>query len=296
MAAGIGSRFGGLKQIESVGLTGEIIIDYSLYDARRAGFERVVFVIRKDIEELFRQKIAHTVENLFEIRYAYQEINSIPKPFAVPAGRAKPWGTGHAVLCAKDVVDAPFAVINADDFYGAESFKNLYKHLKRAADRNGIYDYCMVGYRLENTLTDAGHVARGVCTIKENGDLDSLVERTKIQRFDDAVRYLDDNELWADIDGQSIVSMNMFGFTPSFCSELNDRFPAFLAKNIDNPKAEFFLPSAVNELIAGKKAAVRVLPTHDEWLGVTYKQDLYPVRKAIRILVAHKVYPQKLWA
>jgi len=295
MAAGIGSRFGGLKQIEAVGPNGEIIIDYSLFDAHRAGFKRVVFIIRKEIEELFRQRFSSKVEKLFEIRYAYQEVDNLPAPFTPPPDRVKPWGTGHAVLCAKDMVDAPFAVINADDFYGAESFKNLYKYLRTANDRGGIYDYCMVGYRLENTLTDAGHVARGVCTANAGGFLDTIVERTKIQRFENAVRYMDDNGAWVDIDGMSTVSMNMFGFTPSFCEELNSRFPAFLKGQVNNPKAEFFLPSAVNDLIAEKKATVKILPTHDEWLGVTYRQDLYPVRKAIRILVAHKVYPARLW-
>jgi NDP-sugar pyrophosphorylase family protein len=294
MAAGMGSRFGGAKQIEAVGPSGEIIIDYSLFDAYRAGFRRIVFIIRRDSEEAFRERINPEVEKLFEVRYAYQEHDKLPQGFSVPEGRTKPWGTAHAVMCAKEMVDAPFAVLNADDFYGSESFTNLYKFLSTAEDKNGIYDYCMVGYRLEKTLTKYGQVARGICTANSKGFLESIVERTKIQRFEEAIRYETQNG-WEDVSGGSIVSMNMFGFTPGFCVELENRFPVFLRANISNPKAEFFLPSVVNELIVEKKAAVQILPTHSDWLGVTYREDLEPVRESIGALITGGRYSHKLW-
>jgi NDP-sugar pyrophosphorylase family protein len=295
MAAGIGSRFGGLKQIENVGPAGEIIIDYALFDAHRAGFERIIFIIRKDIQDAFAQRISANIRKYFSIEYAFQELNRLPPGFSVPAGRIKPWGTAHAVFCAKELIDSPFAVINADDFYGAHSFANLYSHLSKSSGSDGLYDFCMVGYRLENTLTEYGHVARGICTATTGGELDTIVERTKIQRFGSVIRYENADE-WVDVAPETIVSMNMFGFTEEFCNELEIRLPEFLQKNINNPKAEYFLPSVVNELVAGKKARVRILPTSDSWLGVTYKEDLNPVRTAIQRLIKNGAYPSRLWS
>ncbi len=295
MAAGMGSRYGGLKQIEPIGPNKEIIIDYALYDAHRAGFKRIAFVVRKDIEHAFRERIGSVVEKHFDVTYALQKIDDLPNDFSAPAQRNKPWGTAHAVLCAADAVDAPFAVINADDFYGAESFKILYGYLRTARDSAGMYDYCMVGYRLINTISEHGHVSRGVCTETADGHLGTIVEYSKIQASGRAVRYQGDDGAWADIDGSSIASMNMFGFTPSFLAELKARFPAFLKENIGNPKAEFFLPTVVNDLVKERKARVKILPTTDSWIGVTYEEDTPKVREAIRALVAQGVYPEKLW-
>jgi dTDP-glucose pyrophosphorylase len=295
MAAGIGSRFGGLKQIEPVGPGGEVLLDYALYDARNAGFRDVTFVIRRQIEQAFVGRMEQAVASAFNVSYAYQEIDSLPEGFAAPAGRTKPWGTAHAVLCARDFVDLPFAVINADDFYGAQSFKNIYDYLCTAGDTDSAYDYCMVGYRLANTLTEHGHVARGVCTVDSNGCLETIVERTQIEKAGDAVRYRDERNNWVDIKPQSIVSMNMFGFTVSFMDILNEQFPRFLHENIDSAKAEFFIPTVVNELISAKRATVKVLPTPDAWIGVTYKEDTPKARNAINGLIAAGAYPRRLW-
>jgi choline kinase len=295
MAAGIGSRYGGLKQIEPVGPSGEIILDYALYDAMKAGFRQVVFVIRKDIEEAFREKIGSSAAKHLDVTYVFQSIDDLPQGFAVPADRTKPWGTGHAVLSARRVIDAPFAVINADDFYGSRSFAMLYSYLKNARDAGGLSDYCMVGYVLANTLTEHGHVARGVCAVSNDGFLESIVERTKIQRFSDAVRYCEADGTWVDIEAQSIVSMNMLGFTPSYLRELEQRFPLFLRQNGNDLKAELFVPTVVNQLIHEKRCRVKVLPTPDAWLGVTYKEDREAVRQSIRVLVDKGAYPEKLW-
>jgi NDP-sugar pyrophosphorylase family protein len=295
MAAGIGSRFGGLKQIEPMGPGNEVLLDYSLFDAHRAGFRSVTFVIRNELEKAFRQRIDSGIASGFDVRYAYQEIDRVPEGFTVAESRAKPWGTAHAVLCARETVHAPFAVINADDFYGAQSFKNLYNYLSGARDTRSVFDFCMVGYRLENTLTEHGHVARGVCEVDGSGNLRSIVERTRIEKRAEGIRYLDDSGEWVGIDGQSIVSMNMFGFTPVFMDILNDRFPAFLRENIDKPKAEFFMPTVVNELVAAQRARVKVLPTPDAWIGVTYKEDAPAARAAIAQLITEGAYPQKLW-
>jgi hypothetical protein len=295
MAAGIGSRYGGLKQIEPVGPSGEIILDYALYDAMKAGFARVVFVIRKDIEQAFREKIGASIERRLEVSYVFQTLDDLPQGFAVPAGRTKPWGTGHAVLSARRIIDAPFAVINADDFYGSRSFAMLYSYLKNARDTGELSDYCMVGYVLENTLTEHGHVARGVCTVSSDGFLEAIVERTKIQRFGQTVRYCETDGTWVDIEADRIVSMNMLGFTPSYMRDLEQRFPEFLRQNGRDLKAEFFVPTVVNQLIQEKCCRVKVLPTTDAWLGVTYKEDREAVKQSIRALVDKGAYPEKLW-
>ncbi|MBD3317369.1 MAG: nucleotidyltransferase [Chitinivibrionales bacterium] len=295
MAAGVGSRYGGMKQIEPVGPSGEIVLDYAVFDAVRAGFGKVVFVIRQEIEEAFREKIGKTIERNVDTRYAYQSLDKLPDGYGLPEGRSKPWGTAHAVLCAAEEVDAPFAVINADDFYGKNSFKVLHEYLVNARDRDGIYDYCMVGFELSNTLTEHGHVSRGVCTIGDDGYLEGIVERTKIRRFGDEVKYAVSDEHWEPIPADSVVSMNMWGFTPSYMEELHRRFPRFLDQNIANPKAEYFVPTVVNELIEEGKARVRVLPTGDQWFGVTYKEDRRVVVDQIAQLVKNGVYPARLW-
>lgn len=296
MAAGIGSRYGGLKQIDPVGPSGEIIIDYALFDALRAGFRRVVFIIRKDIEEAFRERIGRNIENRMEVRYAFQELDKLPEGFSLPPERSKPWGTGHAVLCADDAIDAPFAAINADDFYGASSYESLMGHLSSASDQGGVYDFCMVGFILKNTLTDHGHVARGVCSVDDDGHLESIVERTKIQKFGEVVRFSeDDGETWTDVSPQSVVSMNMWGFTPGYLDELRQRFPVWLKEHAGEAKSEFFVPTVVNELLEEGKARVKVLPCHERWLGVTYPQDKAAVQQAVRDLVRQGEYPESLW-
>ena len=295
MAAGIGSRYGGMKQIDPVGPSGETIIDYALYDAIAAGFQKVIFVISRKIEGPFRAKIGSAIEKNVEVAYVYQQLDALPPGFDVPAGREKPWGTAHAVLCAKDQVDGPFAAINADDYYGRGAFQTLSDYLKTAEDTVDFYDYCMVGYVLSNTLTEHGHVARGVCSVDAEGYLEAVVERTKIQRFGDEVKYTEDGENWIEIDGGSVVSMNVWGFTPSFMAELDARFPVFLAENKADTKAEYFVPSVVNDLIADGKARLKVLPTDERWFGVTYRQDKAKVAQAVSQKIAEGVYPSKLW-
>lgn len=297
MAAGMGSRYGGAKQIEPVGPSGEIILDYAVYDAIQAGFGKVVFVINRKIEDAFREKVGDAISGRVEVAYAFQELDScLPAGRTVPPGRTKPWGTGHAVLCAGSAVTGPFAVINADDYYGRGAFTILAEYLRGAADSDGVYDYCMVGYVLRNTLTAHGHVARGVCDVRADGSLASIVERTKIQAFGEAVRYTEDGEHWIDISGDSTVSMNMWGFTPSFMDELAARFPAFLDANRDEARAEYFMPTVVNELIGQGKARVHVLHTDERWFGMTYRSDMADVRRAIREKIAEGIYPENLWS
>jgi NDP-sugar pyrophosphorylase family protein len=298
MAAGIGSRYGGLKQVDPIGPNGEIVIDYAIYDALRAGFGKVVFLIRKDIEEVFRERIGRKIEQHAETIYAFQELSNVPAGFTLPEERKKPWGTGHAVLSCKGLVDEPFAVINADDFYGPGAFQALADRLCQSHDQPGQpYDYCMVGYTLSNTLSEHGTVARGVCTVTADGLLVGVQERTKIQRLDGQVKYTEDSLNWIPIPADSIVSMNMFGFTPSFFDELQARFPRFLEKNAHNLlKAEFFLPDVVNQLLQEGKAQVKVLPTDEKWFGVTYPEDRPFVQAAIRELIQRGVYPENLWA
>jgi NDP-sugar pyrophosphorylase family protein len=296
MAGGIGNRYGGLKQVEPVGPGGEILIDYSIYDAMRAGFGKVVFLIRREIEEIFRQRVGDAVEGHIEIVYAYQDLDHLPPGFSVPPGRSKPWGTGHAVLSCKDVVDGPFGVINADDFYGPDAFRQLAGYLNGAQDQDGVYDYCMVGYVLRNTLSEHGSVARGVCQVTAEGDLVKIVERTRIERFENGVKYSPDGAAWVALPEDSIVSMNMFGFTPGFMRELEVRFPHFLAGMQNPSKDEFFLPNIVDELLTVGKARVRVLKTDERWFGVTNPGDLPVVQNAIRRLVESGVYPARLWA
>ena len=297
MAAGMGSRYGGLKQIDPVGSQGEAILDFSLFDAHEAGFETAVIIIKEAIREDFMATVGKRLEKCpMEIRYAYQELDKLPAGYTVPANRTKPWGTCHAVLCAKDVIgDAPFAVINADDYYGKSAYKVIYDALCAAQDGEK-YDYCMVGYLLGNTVTDNGSVARGVCQT-ENGLLTQIVERTRIEKQADGIRFTEDGETWTDLTADTIVSMNLWGFTPSFLPELEKRFPNFLdTLAVKNPeKAEYFLPLAVEDLLREDKATVKVLQSPDKWFGVTYAADKPVVVAALKEKTEAGLYPDGLW-
>jgi len=296
MAAGLGSRYGGLKQIDPVGPNGEIIIDYSIYDALKAGFGKIVFIIKEDFQEAFKERIGYRIEKLVDTEYVFQELDDIPKGIQVPEGRTKPWGTGHAVLSCRNVVDTPFAVINADDFYGASTFRLLYEFLTTGDDTQGVYRYAMAGFTLENTLSDHGHVARGVCKVDSEGYLEEVHERTNIQKFGDKAKYTEDGQNWIELDKNSIVSMNTWGFTPSIFRELEERFMGFFHNNSSNIlKAEYFLPEVIDSLIREKKAKVKVLPSKDRWYGVTYKEDKPLVIDAISNFIKQGIYPEKLW-
>ncbi|MGL6173434.1 MAG: nucleotidyltransferase family protein [Cellulosilyticaceae bacterium] len=294
MAAGMGSRYGGLKQIDPIGSQGEIIMDFSIYDAIQAGFKKVVFIIKKENEKDFREAIGDRLSGIIQVEYVYQQLDKLPEGYSVPEGRIKPWGTGHAILCCKEVITGPFAVINADDYYGREAFKLVYDYLKNNQD-DEKYRYTMVGYILENTLTDHGHVARGIC-VADEGYLTNIQERTHIEKKEGIVQFLE-GETWTPVDAHSIVSMNLWGFTPSMFEELERRFTTFLDDALaTNPlKAEYFLPNVAGDLIAEDKATVRVLESKDKWYGVTYKEDKPVVVAAIQNLKDHGLYPQNLW-
>lgn len=293
LAAGIGSRYGGLKQIEAVGPNGAIVIEYSVYDAIRAGFDRVVCVIRRDIENDFRSLVAARFEKHIPVDYVFQDMSDLPPGFALPSDRKKPWGTGHAVLACRDVVKSPFAVINADDFYGRRSYDALGRFLKGVAPDSG--DYSMVGFTLRNTLSEHGHVARGVCEVTAQGVLKRVVERTNIEKTASGARYAEANGGWTDLTGSEVVSMNMWGLTPSLFAHLQREFPLFLEKSATNPKAEYFLPTVVDGLVGAGKASVKVLATPEHWFGVTYPDDKAVVVEGIRRLVEQGVYPEQLW-
>ncbi len=299
MAAGMGSRYGGLKQIDPVGSRGEAILDYSLYDAHEAGFETAVIIIKEAIRKDFMDMVGARLKSCpMDIRYAYQELDKIPQGFAVPEGRTKPWGTSHAVWCAIQEIDgAPFAVINADDYYGKDAFRVVYDYLANGGDKDK-YDYCMVGYELGKTVTDNGSVARGVCQADENGYLTDVVERTKIEKYAGGIHYTeDDGATWTDVSAAVPVSMNFWGFTPSFLKEVEARFPEFLAKDVPNnpAKAEYFLPRTVNELLSENKATVKVLHSADRWFGVTYAADKPMVVAALKAMQEKGLYPDGLW-
>ncbi len=296
MAAGMGSRYGGLKQLDPVGNHGQLIIDYSIYDARRAGFETVVFVIKPEIEEDFKRCIGDRVSKSMDVRYAYQLKEDLPEGYCVPEERRKPWGTAHAALAARNVVDGPFAVINADDYYGPEAFREIYGYLSAHADGD-VYEYVMVGYLLKNTVTENGTVARGVCEETADNFLTRVTERTKIEKGEPPRYTEDDGQTWTELPGDTIVSMNMWGFTRSFLDEAWTRFPAFLDKALaENPaKAEYFLPTVVSQLIDEGKARVKVLRSEDKWYGVTYREDKPTVVSAIAEKTASGLYPDRLW-
>ena len=300
MAAGMGSRYGGLKQIDPVGSKGEAILDYSVYDAHEAGFETVVIIIKEAIKKDFMETVGKRLEKApVEIRYAFQEQDKMmPEGMVVPPERgSKPWGTGHAVLCAKDAIgDAPFAVINADDYYGKSAYKTIYDALCRAEDTDK-YDYCMVGYYLKNTVSDHGSVARGVCEVDENGNLSSIVERLRIEKYENGIHFTVDGETWTELHPDTLVSMNMFGFTPSFLEELEKKFPMFLEKEMpENPaKKEFLLPKNADELLQAGKATIRMLSSADKWYGVTYAADKPLVVAALKAMTEEGKYPDGLW-
>ncbi|MCI8971191.1 MAG: NTP transferase domain-containing protein [Oscillibacter sp.] len=296
MAAGMGSRYGGLKQLDPVGNHGQLIIDYSIYDARRAGFETVVFVIKPEIEEDFKRCIGDRVSRSMDVRYAYQLKEDLPEGYSVPEVRQKPWGTAHAALAARNVVDGPFAVINADDYYGPEAFREIYDYLSAHED-GALYEYVMVGYLLKNTVTENGTVARGVCEETADNFLTRVTERTKIEKGEPPRYTEDDGQTWTELPGDTIVSMNMWGFTRSFLDEAWVRFPAFLDKALaENPaKAEYFLPSVVSQLIDEGKARVKVLRSEDKWYGVTYREDKPTVVSAIAEKTTSGLYPDRLW-
>ena len=299
MAAGMGSRYGGLKQIDPVGSQGEAILDFSLYDAYEAGFETAVIIIKEAIREDFMSTVGKRLEKCpLNIRYAYQEIHKIPAGFAIPEGRTKPWGTCHAVLCAKEEIDgAPFAVINADDYYGKSAFKVIYDYLCTAKDGE-FYDYCMVGYQLGNTVTDHGSVARGICVVSEDGYLADVTERTKIEKYEGGIHFTEDGGIsWTDVPGQTTVSMNMWGYTPSFLQEIDEKMEDFMSTDVPaNPqKAEFYLPKLVSILLQQNKATVKVLHSADKWFGVTYAADKPQVEAALREMTAAGKYPDGLW-
>lgn len=297
MAAGMGSRYGGLKQIDPVDNEGHIIMDFSIYDAKRAGFEKVVFIIKKAIEKEFKAGIGDRISQYMDVEYVYQELDTLPEGFEVPEGRVKPFGTGHAILSCKDVVDGPFAVINADDYYGVHAFQEIYNYLTENED-DEKYHYAMVGYILSNTLTENGYVSRGICEMDKDAFLTGITERTHIEQRDMGVQFTeDDGQTWEDIAADSIVSMNMFGFTASMLKELECRFPEFLEKGLkENPmKCEYFLPSVVSDLIEEDKADVKVLRSEDRWYGITYKEDKEAVVSAVQKLKDTGVYQQHLW-
>ena len=293
MAAGMGSRFGGPKQIIPVDDMGHIIIDFSLFDAWQAGFRKVVFVIKQEREADFRERIGNKIAPFFDVRYAYQTVDALPEGYSVPEGRVRPWGTGHAVACAASQVDGPFAVINADDYYGADAFRKIYDFL--AQDRPES-EHAMVGYHLRNTVTEYGHVARGVCRM-EDGFLTDVVEHTHIEKDGNDAKYTDDGENFHFLSGDTIVSMNLWGFSRKLMDELWARFPAFLDKAlVSNPlKGEYFLPSVANAQIQEGIGTIRVLSTDSVWHGMTYKEDLAEVKQAIADLRAAGAYPEKLW-
>lgn len=305
MAAGMGSRYGGLKQMDPVGGNGELIIDFSLYDAWKAGFEKAVFVIKREMEPDFRAIMERGAAKKLNIEYVFQDLEDIPAGYGVPKGRVKPWGTGHAVLAARTVTEEPFAVINADDFYGAEAFQNIYDFLSCTED-DEKYRYCMVGYRIENTLTENGYVARGVCIADGGGYLVDITERTKIQRNNGVIQYLNEETAgsdvmisrWMDIPEGTPVSMNLWGFTQSMMEELSRRFPVFLDRSLEeNPlKGEYFLPFVVDELIGEEKATVKVLTSTEKWHGVTYREDKESVMDALSEMKHNGKYPYDLWS
>ena len=297
LAAGMGSRYGGLKQMDPMDPMGHAIIDYSIYDAKRAGFGKVVFVIKKAIEKDFKETIGARVPEGMEVCYAYQEVDALPKGYNVPEGRVKPWGTAHAVLSAIDEVDGPFAVINADDYYGRHAFETIYEFLTTHED-DDLYRYVMIAFHIEKTITENGHVSRGVCQVDKNHYLKEITERTRIEkRGAEAAFTLDDGATWTPVPDKTQVSMNCWGFTPGFLKVLEDKFPAFLDKGLkENPmKCEYFLPSVVEELLKEKRATVEVMESAEKWYGVTYKEDKKSVMDAISEMKQQGVYPEDLW-
>lgn len=294
LAAGMGSRYGGLKQIDPIGPNGEIIIDYSIFDAVKAGFGKVVFVIRKDIEDMFKEHIGSRFEGIIPVEYAFQQLDDLPVGFGVPEGRTKPWGTGHAIYAARNVVKEPFAVINADDFYGKSAYKLIAEKLSKTKDSE-IADYSMVGFVLSNTLSENGFVSRGVCELGSNNILDTVVERTNIIKTATGAEATLENGDKLPLTGTEVVSMNFWGFTPSLFTHLEVMFTDFLKNRGSELKSEFYIPSVVADLIKEGKASAQVLTSTDSWFGVTYPEDKEQVVKSVRALVEEGIYPNKLF-
>lgn len=307
MAAGMGSRYGGLKQIDPVSDKGEIILDFSLYDAMMAGFEGVIFVIKEENEADFRTLIDERAGKHMNVRYAFQKLEDIPEGYKVPEGREKPWGTCHAVMSARHLVNGPFAVINADDYYGPGAFQSMYDFLEKSAEeaakeeaagtKSAQYEFCMIGYELKNTITENGHVSRGVCDVTDGGYLKDIVERTKIMRRDGGIQYTEDGESWITLPEDTVVSMNFWGFSKDMMTEMVAGFPEFLDEVLKtNPlKGEYFLPGVVDTLLKEEKARVRVLRSRDKWYGVTYKEDKQTVVDALQAMKDKGLYPDVLW-
>ena len=297
MAAGMGSRYGGMKQIDPVGRNGQVIVDYSLYDARRAGFETVIFVIKHEIEDAFKAAIGDRVSKVMDVKYAFQQLDELPEGFSIPEGRVKPWGTCHAVLAAKPFINGPFAVINADDYYGPQAFKVMYDYLSTHEDGE-VYDYCMVSYLLKNTVSENGKVSRSVCQANPDGTLHSVIERTRIETYEGGIHYTEDEgATWVDLPGETQVSMNLWGFGKSFLEEADRRFAGWLTEHLakDPLKCEYFLPLVVTELLEEGKATVKVLNSTDQWYGVTYREDKPVVVAGIAQKTAEGLYPENLW-
>ena len=293
LAAGMGSRYGGLKQIDPVGENGETIIDFSVYDALKSGFDKIIFVIRKDIEKDFREIIGKKYEKRINIDYVFQKLEDIPGKFTIPAGRTKPWGTGQAILCANSVINSPFAVINGDDFYGSDSFRILGEYLQNVnPDSN---EYAMAAYILKNTLSEHGYVSRGICTLEGENYLKTIVEYTKIQKINGKVYNATEDNGNLELTGDENVSMNMFGFTPGIFEHLEREFNIFLQNNAADPKSEFYIPTVVSHLIQENIAKVKVLRSNSTWLGITYQEDKDFVKSSIKKLINDGVYPDKLW-
>ncbi|MBQ7279085.1 MAG: nucleotidyltransferase [Clostridia bacterium] len=296
MAAGMGSRFGGLKQMAKVDEQGHVIMDFSLFDARRAGFEKAVCIIKPEMKEDFEALIGSRVRRFMELEYAFQNMNALPEGYAVPEGRIKPWGTTHAVLAAKDLIgDSPFAVINADDFYGKEAYEAIYAYLKEPHAKG---EYAMVGYLLKNTVTDNGHVARGVCQVDGSDMLTGIQERLRIEKRNGGIAFTEDEgQTYTDLDPEDVVSMNFWGYMPDFLQEAQARFPAFLDENLPkNPlKCEYLVPRLTDDLIKEGKATVKVLHCGAKWHGVTYQQDMPELQQSIRDMKAAGLYPDYLW-
>ena len=305
MAAGMGSRYGGLKQIDPVGPGGEIIIEYSVFDAIKAGFGKVVFIIKQEIESVFKEMVGDKISGKIPVEYAFQSLEGLPTGFKAPEGRVKPWGTAHAVLVAKDLIKTPFAVINADDFYGFDAFQKLHSFLveEKSAEkidsatqsRNPLYASCMAGYFLENTMTEHGYVARGVCEVDNDGFLTGITERTRIGYHEGGIAFTEDGESFTKVSTGTVVSMNMFGFPAAFLDEFEPKFVEFLRNKGNEDKSEFLLPTLVNEVLVEGKTDVAVLKTDAKWYGVTYKEDKERVRNAIAGMVSEGLYPSWLW-
>lgn len=295
LAAGMGSRYGGLKQLDAIGPNGEAILDYSVYDAIRAGFTRVVFVIRREFEQDFRDSLGARFQKRIAVDYAFQSVNGLPPGFPAPAGRERPWGTGHAVLSAKDVVKTPFVVINADDFYGQDSFQRVVQHLRAPVVNDGREHFCMVGYELRNTLSDYGTVSRGLCHCNGDGHLHSVREITGIRKTESGAEYDNGGSEVCPLTGRELVSLNLWGFKPALFGHLERQFSQFLRLHGQSPKAEFYIPFAIDSLIQEGSAVVDVLSTTGSWFGVTYREDKPRVEASIRALSESGEYPAKLW-